>query len=143
MMRPEESRPVPSAGVADAAGVGAMQDGRVDGRLTLAPGPGGGPTMAEPVSLDGLRPGQCGLVCQIEAVVEDIERLKVMGICLGRRVQVVRAGNPMIVGVMGARIGLARALARLISVAPSDRPVCCQSEAGASAASTASAGEGS
>ncbi len=78
------------------------------------------------VTLDQLPAGQCGLICQISVGGSELERLKVMGVCLGRRVHVVRRGDPMIVRVMGTRIGLARGVAANIRVTPSERMTCCQ-----------------
>lgn len=39
-----------------------------------------------------------------------------MGICVGRTVQVTSVGNPLIVKVLGSRVGLAGALAACVSV---------------------------
>ncbi len=58
--------------------------------------------------------GECGVVCGVDVGAIELERLQMMGLCLGRRVRVVKAGDPMIVSVMGSRIALARALARRI-----------------------------
>ena len=69
-----------------------------------------------PVSAAQMPAGQCGLICEIRGDQEDIERLKVMGLCLGRRLHVIKNGDPMIVSVMGTRIGLARALGECVSV---------------------------
>lgn len=70
----------------------------------------------EVASADRLVAGECGLICDIEGIQEDIERLKVMGLCLGRRLHVIKAGDPMIVSVMGTRLGIARDLAACVSV---------------------------
>ena len=48
----------------------------------------------------------------------DLQRLEVMGLCAGRALEIVRCGDPMIVRVLGTRIGLARSLARRASVHP-------------------------
>ena len=42
----------------------------------------------------------------------DRERLQLLGLCPGRRVEVIQGGDPMIVRVLGTRIGVAAALAR-------------------------------
>jgi len=63
-----------------------------------------------------LSAGECGLICAIEGEREDLERLKVMGLCLGRRLHVIKPGDPMVVSVMGTRIGIARELAEYVSV---------------------------
>jgi Fe2+ transport system protein FeoA len=41
-----------------------------------------------------------------------------MGLCAGRTVEVVQRGDPMIVRVLGTRIGLAAALAAAVRVDP-------------------------
>lgn len=47
-------------------------------------------------------------------------RLKRLGVCEGRQVEVVRAGDPMILSAVGARIGISRALAACVKVAPAN-----------------------
>lgn len=47
----------------------------------------------------------------IEAEGDDTERLKTLGICVGRRLEVVRNGDPLIVRVFGSRLGLSASLA--------------------------------
>ncbi len=49
---------------------------------------------------------------------DDATRLMAMGICVGRQVQLVRAGDPLIVRILGARIGLSARLAEGVSVEP-------------------------
>jgi Fe2+ transport system protein FeoA len=39
-----------------------------------------------------------------------------MGLCVGREIDVVRQGNPLIVRVLGARIGVSGRLARRVIV---------------------------
>jgi Fe2+ transport system protein FeoA len=39
-----------------------------------------------------------------------------MGLCSGRRIEVVRQGNPLILRLLGARIGVSARLARHIIV---------------------------
>ena len=72
-------------------------------------------------SLATLPAGGCGRISLVYATTSDLERLEVMGLCAGRVVQVVKAGDPMIVRVLGTRIGLAAALARDIYVEPVER----------------------
>ena len=82
--------------------------------------PGTGPQPAAGVShritLDELAKGQCGVVCDLDLAEGDDNRLRALGICPGRRVWLVRPGDPMVVRVMGSRLGLARELARLVTV---------------------------
>jgi Fe2+ transport system protein FeoA len=46
----------------------------------------------------------------------DVTRLKSLGICLGRRIQLVKGGDPLVVRVLGARVGLSRRLAHGVLV---------------------------
>ncbi|TWT88663.1 FeoA domain protein [Pseudobythopirellula maris] len=72
-------------------------------------------------------PGDCsvahmaaGSVCRVECVSGDAyesTRLRSLGICEGRELRVVRAGNPLIVGVLGTRVGLSQQLAASVRVA--------------------------
>jgi Fe2+ transport system protein FeoA len=48
----------------------------------------------------------------------DRQRLEAMGLCAGRSVEVVKAGDPMIVRVLGTLIGLASGLAAAALVHP-------------------------
>ena len=60
-------------------------------------------------------PGE--FVCsRLKADGENAVRLKRLGICEGRTLEVVTAGNPMVLFVAGARIGLSRQLAELVIV---------------------------
>ena len=62
----------------------------------------------------------CGtVVCvSIEGAGPEVTRLKRMGVCVGRRLEVVQAGDPMILRVAGTRIGLSRQLAGAVFVEP-------------------------
>lgn len=71
-----------------------------------------------------LSAGECGLICDIDGDHEDIERLKTMGVCLGRRLHVVKSGDPMIVSVMGTRLGVAGRLARHVFLRPDHHRSC-------------------
>jgi Fe2+ transport system protein FeoA len=61
--------------------------------------------------LDALPPQQCAVVRRIETDGEDVQRLKTLGICVGRRVEVVRTGDPLVVRVFGSRLGVSASLA--------------------------------
>jgi len=65
-----------------------------------------------PIVLPQLPPGACGIVCQIQSDDDDVTRLKSMGVCLGRKVELVKGGDPLIV------------LAQRVSVNPCDSPGC-------------------
>lgn len=60
--------------------------------------------------------GQCAVVHQVHLDENNDKRLRTLGICPGRRVWMVRRGDPMVVKVMGTRIGLAAELARGVTV---------------------------
>ena len=47
-----------------------------------------------------------------------------MGVCLGRRLHVVKSGDPMIVSVMGTRLGIAARLSRHVFLKPDDDFQC-------------------
>ncbi len=55
-------------------------------------------------------------VMSVEAETADASRLMALGICVGRRVEIVKAGDPLIVRVVGARVGLSARLAAAVMV---------------------------
>ncbi len=59
---------------------------------------------------------QCVTVAAIEAWDADLHSLMAMGICQGRRLNLLRTGDPLIVCVCGTRIGLSARLAEHILV---------------------------
>ena len=61
--------------------------------------------------LDKLSARQCAVVRRIETDGDDTQRLKTLGICVGRRIEVIKPGDPMIVRVFGSRLGLSASLA--------------------------------
>ncbi|MCC5850596.1 MAG: ferrous iron transport protein A [Verrucomicrobia bacterium] len=70
----------------------------------------------------------CGIVTNVENK-EELERLQAMGLCLGRRLEVVKTGDPLIVRVFGSRIGLSYRLAKHIGVSPCPiAPRCWEKE---------------
>jgi len=73
-------------------------------------------TIAGLVRLDELPPRVCAVVRSIETDDEEIQRLKTLGVCLGRRVELVRAGDPIILKVFSSRLGLSAALAARVHV---------------------------
>jgi Fe2+ transport system protein FeoA len=60
--------------------------------------------------------GACGTVADVDASARDVERLKVMGLCVGRRVGMLKQGNPLVVRCVGSRLGLSRDLAEMVEV---------------------------
>jgi len=66
-----------------------------------------------------LSAGRFALVTRVEAEQPtDADRLKSMGVCAGRRIRLVKAGDPLILSVLGARLGLSARLARGVFVVP-------------------------
>ena len=68
------------------------------------------------VRLDELPARVCAVVRRVDTDDEDTNRLKTLGICLGRRVELVRVGDPLILKVFGSRLGLSASLATRVHV---------------------------
>jgi Fe2+ transport system protein FeoA len=68
------------------------------------------------VRLDELPPRTCAVVRSISTDDEDTDRLKTLGVCVGRRVELIRSGNPLILKVFGSRLGLSAELAARVHV---------------------------
>ena len=68
------------------------------------------------VRLDELPPRVCAVVRSISTDDEETQRLKTLGVCVGRRVEVVRSGNPLILKIFGSRLGLSAELASRVQV---------------------------
>lgn len=63
-------------------------------------------------------PGVVLVVQRVEAESADALRLKRLGICEGRRVQIVSGGDPLVLRVVGTRIGLSRRLGLCVHARP-------------------------
>lgn len=68
--------------------------------------------------LPRIAPGSQVRVAEIDADGEDIGRLMAMGVCVGRLVELVRPGDPLILRVYASRIGVSRRLAERVLVEP-------------------------
>jgi Fe2+ transport system protein FeoA len=68
------------------------------------------------VRLDELPPRTCAVVRGVATEDEDTLRLKTLGVCVGRRVELVRAGNPLILKIFGSRLGISAELAARVQV---------------------------
>ncbi len=68
------------------------------------------------VRLDELPPRTCAVVRRVETDDEETLRLKTLGVCIGRRVELVRTGDPLIVKIFGSRLGLSGQLATRVYV---------------------------
>lgn len=78
------------------------------------PPPTFGPSTLPPgarVSLPQLPAGAAARVTAVEAEPDDATRLKALGLCVGRQVLLVKAGDPLVVRVLGARVGISARLA--------------------------------
>jgi len=78
--------------------------------------PGVSPSLEEVIPLDQVEAGHCGLVHEVRAGETEIEQLQAMGVCAGRKVMLVKAGDPMILKVLGSRIGVSARLASQVMV---------------------------
>jgi len=57
-------------------------------------------------------------VVDVDAQSDDAARLKALGICVDRKIQLMKAGDPLIVRVVGTRVGLSARLAEAVRVEP-------------------------
>ena len=67
-------------------------------------------------ALPELAPGRVARIAEFDVEPADETRLKAMGICVGRQVQLIQAGDPLILRVLGTRVGLSARLAAGIGV---------------------------
>jgi Fe2+ transport system protein FeoA len=92
------------------------------------------PTETTPtIALIELPPRRCAAVAALELDQASIDRLAGLGVCVGRQVELLQHGDPMIIRACGARIGLARELGRGIRVVACDM-VCAEPIAAAPSA---------
>ena len=75
-----------------------------------------GQIKTELIRLDQLPPRVCAVVRNIATDDEEMLRLKTLGVCLGRRVELVKAGDPLILKVFGSRLGVSAHLAAHVQV---------------------------
>ncbi len=75
--------------------------------------------------LDQLPTHTCATIRTLELEDDDSRRLKTLGLCVGRHIEVVKHGNPMIVRVFASRLGLAAELAARVRVEPCAAGCCC------------------
>lgn len=77
---------------------------------TIERAPSGGTNLCTLATADRAR------ISRLETPTDDVARLKSLGLCVGRRVEVVKRGDPLIVRVLGARVGLSARLAATVFV---------------------------
>ena len=68
------------------------------------------PAQNKEIPLPQLLPGQCAVVRRVESESEEVQRLITLGVYVCRRVEVVRAGDPLIIKIFGSRIGISASL---------------------------------
>lgn len=57
-------------------------------------------------------------VSRVEGDSSDSQRLKALGFCEGREIQILRTGRSWVVRVLGSRVGLSSQLAAIIQLIP-------------------------
>jgi Fe2+ transport system protein FeoA len=77
------------------------------------------------IRLTDLPPRVCGIVRDVETDDEETARLKTLGVCPGRRVELIRGGDPIILKIFGTRLGLAGTLAARVRVEICE-PINCE-----------------
>ena len=73
---------------------------------------------AMPQPLSEVQPGSLFLIDRVETDDQDSVRLKRMGICPGRCIELMQSGDPLILRVVGCRVGISRRLAACVVVVP-------------------------
>jgi Fe2+ transport system protein FeoA len=68
------------------------------------------------IPLVELSPRRWATITDVAAASDEQSRLMGLGICSGRRLQLLKGGDPMILQVYGTRIGLSARLAQLVRV---------------------------
>ena len=68
------------------------------------------------VPLDSLANHECAVVRRVDAGDDDMGRLMAMGVCSGRSLELVQRGDPLIVRVLGSRLGVSARLAARVLV---------------------------
>ncbi len=90
----------------------------------------GAPSVSAPATpLTALKPHQWGVVREVAATDDEMERLMAMGVCSGRTVELGQPGDPLILRVYGTRLGVSARLAAkvLIDVCTPDH--CAEEDA--------------
>jgi len=71
------------------------------------------------LQLDQLEPMRCAMVLRVQGVDDtdsSAAQLMAMGVCAGRKIEVVKRGDPLILRVLGSRIGVSARLAQRVIV---------------------------
>ena len=62
-----------------------------------------------------------GTRCTVDSIDSGdiaIQQLMAMGLCVGRQIEIIRHGNPLIIRLLGARVGVSARVALHILVQP-------------------------
>jgi Fe2+ transport system protein FeoA len=76
------------------------------------------------IPLDQFRTGQCATICEVRADDREAGQLMAMGVCVGRTVMLLRRGDPLILKVLGSRIGVSSRLASRVRIVPCHEDGC-------------------
>lgn len=69
------------------------------------------------IAMSDLPRGGCGRVVEVQGQSAETIRLRALGLCEGRSIEVLRTGEAWIVRVLGSRIGISRELVSNVVVA--------------------------
>ena len=81
-------------------------------------------TQESGIPLDELQTGRCGLVVKVDSESDDVKRLMAMGVCAGRIIKLEQLGDPMILQVMGSKLGVSKRLGTTVNVIPCEENDC-------------------
>ena len=76
------------------------------------------------MKLTELSVGDCAVIRAVQES-DELARLKAMGVCLDRRIELVQRGDPLIFRVFGSRIGVSARLADHVEVERCDEAGRC------------------
>ena len=68
--------------------------------------------------------GDVAVITRVDGDDDEMARLKAMGLCTGHAVEVIQHGDPLIVKVIGTRIGVSARLAEKVFVNPDMHTSC-------------------
>ena len=60
----------------------------------------------------------------VVADTDDAKRLMAMGVCVGRIIKLEQLGDPMILQVVGSKLGVSKRLGEKVSVIPCEKKSC-------------------
>ncbi|QDS99042.1 FeoA family protein [Adhaeretor mobilis] len=72
--------------------------------------------MVDPAPLSEAPPDCLLRVVRVEVDPADMGRVKALGICVGRQVTVVQRGDPLVIRIVGTRLGISSHLASAVFV---------------------------